>query len=142
MNPMNGSVKLCGKDYELRFDILALTSAHTLIKNMGFKRDNVWSLGDTPFDLLEEVILVTNGINGARRLAKNKEVMTIEEAQNLFQEHFDNLAEKVCAIEDDTEAMKVFQEEQTTLMNAIGEAVRDGIGFRRAATKGGTNRGQ
>lgn len=142
MNPMNGIMNLCGKDYELRFDIVALTSAQSLLKTMGFKRENVWSLGDVPYDLLEEVILVTQGINGARRLAKDKSVVTLEDVQNLFQEHFDYLAEKVQAIEDESEAMRVFQDEQTKLMTVIGEAVRSGIGFRRSTTKGGATREQ
>lgn len=140
MQPMNSIIKLSGKDYELRFDILALTSSHTIIKGLGYKRDNVWSLGDTPFDLGEEVVLVTNGINGAKRLAKDKNLMTVEEVQQLFQDHFDYLAEKVSAIEDEKEAMEVFQDEHNKLMVSIGEAVRAGIGFRRGAIKGGAKR--
>lgn len=140
MQPMNSIVKLAGKDYELRFDIVALTSAHTLIKGLGYKRENVWSLGDTPFDLGEEVVLVAHGINGAKRLAKDKGTVTIEEVQEMFQEHFDYIAEKVSAIEDEKEAMEAFQEEHNKLMVSIGEAVRAGIGFRRGAIKGGSKR--
>jgi len=142
MQPMNAILTLSGKDYELRFDIMALTSAQTLIKNLGYKRENVWSLADTPYDLAEEVILATHGINGAKRLAREKNTVTIEDVQNLFQEHFDFIAEKVSAIEDEVEAMGKFQEEHTKIMTVLSEAVRAGIGFRRAATKGGANRGQ
>lgn len=139
---MNSIITLSGKDYELRFDIIALTSAHNLIKSMGYKRENVWSLGDVPFDLGEEVVLVAHGINGAKRLAKDKNTMTIEEVQELFQEHFDYMAEKVSAIEDEKEAMDAFQNEHNKLMTSIGEAVRAGIGFRRSSTKGGAKRGK
>ena len=139
---MNAIINLAGKDYELRFDIMALTSAQTLIKSLGHKRENVWSLGDTPYDLAEEVILVAQGINGAKRLAKDKQLLTIEEVQELFQGHFDYIAEKVSAIEDEAEAMETFQNEHTKLMTGIGEAVRAGIGFRRGAVKGGSKRGK
>jgi hypothetical protein len=142
MQPMNAIINLAGKDYELRFDIMALTSAQTLIKSMGYKRENVWSLGDTPYDLAEEVILVAQGINGAKRLAKDKGFLSIEEVQEMFQQHFEYIAEMVSAIEDEAEAMKTFQDEHTKIMTVIGEAVRAGIGFRRAATKGGANRGK
>jgi hypothetical protein len=127
---MNSIITLSGKDYELRFDIVALTSAHNLIKGLGYKRENVWSLGDTPFDLGEEVVLVAHGINGAKRLAKDKNLLNMEEVQELFQEHFDYLAEKM------------FQEEHEKLMTSIGEAVRAGIGFRRSSIKGGAKRDQ
>jgi hypothetical protein len=139
---MNSIITLSGKDYELRFDIVALTSAHNLIKGLGYKRENVWSLGDTPFDLGEEVVLVAHGINGAKRLAKDKNLLNMEEVQELFQEHFDYLAEKVSAVEDEAEAMKMFQEEHEKLMTSIGEAVRAGIGFRRSSIKGGAKRDQ
>jgi hypothetical protein len=137
---MNSIINLAGKDYELRFDIIALTSAHNVIKALGYKRENVWSLGDVPFDLGEEVVLAAHGINGARRLAKDKNMVTIEEVQELFQEHFDYLAEKVAAIEDEKEAMETFQAEHNKLMTTLGEAIRAGIGFRRGATKGGSRR--
>lgn len=137
---MNSIINLAGKDYELRFDIIALTSAHNVIKALGYKRDNVWSLGDTPFDLGEEVVLVAHGINGAKRLAKDKGMVSVDEVQEMFQEHFDYLAEKVSAIEDEKEAMETFQNEHNKLMTSIGEAVRAGIGFRRGATKGGSKR--
>jgi hypothetical protein len=137
---MNSILKLSGKDYELRFDIVALTSAHNLVKSLGYKRENVWSLGDTPFDLGEEVILVAHGINGAKRLSKDKNTVTIEEVQEMFQEHFDYIAEKVQAIEDEKEALETFQEEHNKVMTSIGEAVRAGLGFRRGAIKGGSKR--
>jgi hypothetical protein len=142
MQPMNAIINLSGIDYEMRFDIMALTSAQTLIKTLGHKRENVWSLGDTPYDLAEEVILVAHGINGAKRLAKDKKLLTIEEVQELFQQHFEYIAEKVEAIEDEAEAMQTFQDEHAKLMAVIGEAVRAGIGFRRAGIKGGANRKQ
>lgn len=137
---MNAIVTLSGKDYELRFDIIALTSAQTIIKGLGYKRDNVWALGDVPYDLGEEVILVAHGINGAKRLAKDKDLLTLEQVQDLMQDHFDYLAEKVSAIEDEKEAMETFQTEHNKLMTSIGEAVRAGIGFRRGAIKGGSRR--
>ena len=140
MQPMNATVKLAGKDYELRFDVLSLTSAQSLMKGLGYKRENVWSLADTPYDLGEEIILVQQGINGAKRLAKDKSGMTVEEVQELFQEHFDYIAEKIQGIEDEKEAMQAFQDEHNNIMKSIGDAVRSGIGFRRAAVKGGSRR--
>ena len=137
---MNSIVKIAGKDYELRFDVLSLTSAQTLLKGLGYKRENVWSLADTPYDLGEEIVLVQQGINGAKRLAKDKGVLSIEEVQDMFQEHFDYIAEKVQSIEDEKEAMQAFQDEHNATMKSIGDAVRSGIGFRRAAIKGGSKR--
>jgi hypothetical protein len=138
MAPTNGTIILAGKPYELRFDILALTSAHNVMKMMGFKRDNVWSLADVPYDLGEEITLFLHGVNGARRLNKVTKFMDAEEAQTIFQEHFDELAEKVAEIEDETEAMKVFQDDHKHIMDVLAEAVKLSIGFQRKRAKGGS----
>jgi hypothetical protein len=139
---MNSIINLAGTDYELRFDIMALTSAQNIIKQLGFPRVNVWSLADTPYDLGEEVVLVAHGINGARRAAKMRDMVSIDDVNEMFQAHFDFVAEKIQLIEDEKEAMDAFQKEHNTLMESIGRAVRAGIGFRRAGVKGGANRDQ
>jgi hypothetical protein len=140
MLPMNSIVNLAGTDYELRFDIMALTSAHNIIKQLGFPRVNVWSLADTPYDLGEEVVLVTHGINGAKRAAKDKNMVMIDDVNELFQAHFDFVADKIQLVEDEKEAMVAFQKEHNDLMESIAKAVRAGIGFRRADIKGGAKR--
>lgn len=142
MQPMNAMITLAGKEYELRFDIMALTSAQGIMKQMGFHRENVWSLADSPYDLGEEVILVTHGINGAKRAAKDKNMVTLDDVQEYFQDHFEYVASKIELIEDEKEAMEAFQKEHAGLMEQLGNAVRAGIGFRRAATKGGAKRGK
>ena len=138
MAPTNATILMAGKPYELRFDILALTAAHNVMKALGFKRDNVWSLADTPYDLGEEITLFLHGVNGARRLAKSTKFMDSEEAQEVFQNHFDMLAEKTSEIEDEGEAMKFFQDEQTKIMEVLAEAVKQSIGFQRKRAKGGS----
>jgi hypothetical protein len=137
---MNSIINLAGTDYELRFDIMALTSAQSIIKQLGFVRANVWSLADTPYDLGEEVVLVAHGINGAKRAAKTKDMISIDEVNELFQAHFEYVADKIQLIEDEKEAMEAFQKEHNELMEGIAKAVRAGIGFRRAEIKGGAKR--
>jgi len=138
MAPTNGVITLAGKPYELRFDIPALTSAQAVLKAMGFRRDNVWSLADVPYDLGEEIIMFVQGVNGARRLEKNPKVMTAEEAQDIFGDHFNWMSEKTAEIEDEQEAMKVFQEEHTKVMEALADAVKRSMGFQRRGAKGGS----
>jgi hypothetical protein len=138
MAPINATLMMAGKPYELRFDILALTAAHNVMKALGFKRDNVWSLADIPYDLGEEITLFLHGVNGARRLEKNSKLMDSEEAQEVFQAHFEYLAEKTSEIEDEAEAMKFFQEEQTKIMEVLADAVKQSIGFQRKRAKGGS----
>lgn len=140
MQPTNSIISLAGKEYELRFDIMALTSAQSILKQIGFRRENVWSLADTPYDLGEEIVLVAHGINGAKRAGKDKNMVTTDDVQEMFQDHFDFIAERIQLIEDEKEAMDAFQKEHTDLMEQISKAVRVGIGFRRAATKGGAKR--
>ncbi len=138
MAPTNATIMMAGKPYELRYDILALTTAHNVMKALGFKRDNVWSLADIPYDLGEEITLFLHGVNGARRLEKNSKLMDSEEAQEVFQAHFEYLAEKTSEIEDEAEAMKFFQEEQTKIMEVLADAVKQSIGFQRKRAKGGS----
>lgn len=138
MAPINNVITLAGKPYELRFDITALTSAQAVLKAIGYKRENVWSLADLPYDLGEEITLFVHGVNGARRIAKNTHMMTADEAQDVFQEHFDWLAEQVAEIEDEEEAMKKFQEEHSKVMDSLAEAVKKSIGFQRKRAKGGS----
>jgi hypothetical protein len=138
MAPINATIMMAGKPYELRFDILALTAAHNVMKAMGFKRDNVWSLADIPYDLGEEITLFLHGVNGARRVAKSTRFMDADEAQTVFQDHFDMLAEKVSEIEDETEAMQMFQDEHKKIMEILSEAVKLSIGFQRKRAKGGS----
>jgi hypothetical protein len=137
MAPINATIMMAGKPYELRYDILALTTAHNVMKALGFKRDNVWSLADIPYDLGEEITLFLHGVNGARRLEKTK-LMDSDEAQEVFQAHFEYLAEKTSEIEDESEAMKFFQEEQTKIMEVLADAVKQSIGFQRKRAKGGS----
>jgi hypothetical protein len=139
MHPTS-TVNLAGTEYELRFDIVGLTSAQTLMKAMGFPRNNAWSLADTPYDLGEEIVLVLNGINGARRLAKNPALMTMEEAQQLVEAHFDYIAGKTELAESDAEAMEMFNTEQQKLMESLGTAVRASMGFRRGPKGGAPGR--
>lgn len=138
MAPINATIMMAGKPYELRFDIFALTAAHNVMKSLGFKRDNVWSLADVPYDLGEEITLFLHGVNGARRLAKATKMMDSEEAQEIFQAHFEMLAEKTSEIEDEQEAMTYFQREQTQIMETLAEAVKQSIGFQRKRAKGGS----
>jgi hypothetical protein len=138
MAPTNATIMMAGKPYELRFDILALTAAHNVMKALGFKRDNVWSLADIPYDLGEEITLFLHGVNGARRLEKNSKLMDSDDAQEVFQAHFEYLAEKTSEIEDEAEAMKFFQEEQTKIMEVLADAVKQSIGFQRKRAKGGS----
>jgi hypothetical protein len=138
MAPTNGTITLAEKPYELRFDIPALTSSQSVLKAMGYKRENVWSLADVPYDLGEEIILFVNGVNGVRRMEKSARMMTAEEAQDLFQAHFDWLSDKISSIEDETEAMKMFQDEHTKIMDSLAEAVKKSIGFQRRGAKGGS----
>jgi hypothetical protein len=138
MAPKNSVIILAEKPYELRFDVLALTAAQNVLKAMGYKRENVWSLADTPYDLGEEIALFLHGVNGAKRIDKEKNMMTADDAQEIFQDHFDWLAEKVAEIEDEGEAMKVFQDEHTKIMETLAEAVKGSIGFQRRRAKGGS----
>lgn len=116
MQPKNGIVMIAGKPVELRFDVMALTSAQTLMKGMGFNRPNTWSLADLPYDLGEEVLLLINGINGARRADKNSNMITLDEVQDMVQNHLDYLGEEISKIEDEREALDAFQEAQRLFM--------------------------
>lgn len=136
--PLNGVITLAGKTYELRFDINSLTSAQAVLKALGYKRENVWSLADVPYDLGEEIALFVHGVNGYRRLVKNTHMLTAEEAQDIFQEHFDWMAEKVSEVEDEKDAMQLFQDEHTKVMDTLAEAIKLSIGFRRKRAKGGS----
>lgn len=138
MAPINNVVTLAGKPYELRFDINALTSAQAVLRALGFKRDNVWTLADLPYDLAEEVTLFVHGVNGARRLAKNTNLMGAEEAQEIFEQHFDWMSDKVADVEDEAAAMQMFQDEHSKLMEGFAEAIKQSIGFRRKRAKGGS----
>lgn len=123
-------IELAGKTYEMRFDITALTAAHTALKALGMGRATVWQLADLPYDLPEEIILMQAGINGAKRVNKDKDYATLDDIQEVFQEHLDYMAEHIGQIEDEVEAMKAFQEEQQKIMAQINEAVKGAIGFR------------
>lgn len=123
-------VILNGKNYELRFDIQALTSAHAALKALNFTRGTVWNLADAPYDLGEELILLQAGLNGAKRLAKDSDFMSIDDVQELLDAHFDKMADDISKVEDEQEAMKEFQKCQQDLMVAISDAVKGAIGFR------------
>lgn len=138
MAPTNGTLVLAGKPYELRFDIMALTSAHNVMRVLGYKRENVWSLADIPYDLGEEITLFIHGVNGARRLSKVTKMMDVDEAQDIFQAHFEMLAERVAEIENEEEAMKAFQDDHKQIMDVLAEAVKQSIGFQRKRAKGGS----
>lgn len=138
MSTKTTAITMAGKPYELRFDIIALTAAHNVMKALGFKRDNVWSLADVPYDLGEEITLFLHGVNGAKRLAKDRNLLSSEDAQEIFEAHFEWIAEKVSEIEDEGEAMKVFQEEHQKIMGDLAEAVKESMGFQRRRAKGGS----
>jgi hypothetical protein len=138
MAPINNVITMAGKPYELRFDITALTSAQGVLKALGYKRDNVWSLADVPYDLGEEMALFIHGVNGARRLEKSSKMINAEDAQDIFQDHFEWIAEKVSEIEDEEAAMVFFQDEHKKIMDVLSEAVRQSIGFQRKRAKGGS----
>lgn len=123
-------IVLAGKVYELRFDIQALTSAHAAMKALGFTRGTVWTLADAPYDLGEELMLLHAGLNGSKRLNKDKEMYDMDEVQELLQKHFDVMSEEISAIEDEKEAMEEFQKRQQALMESISDAVKSAIGFR------------
>lgn len=138
MSTKNGVLILAEKPYELRFDINALTSAQNVLKALGYRRDNVWSLADVPYDLGEEMALFIHGVNGARRLDKATKMMDAEQAQDIFQAHFEWIAEKVSEIEEEEAAMTFFQDEHKKIMDVLSEAVRQSIGFQRKRAKGGS----
>lgn len=141
MQPKNGVVMIAGKPVELRFDVMALTTAQTLMKGMGFNRPNTWSLADLPYDLGEEVILLINGINGARRAEKNNNMISLDQVQEMVQDHLDYLGENISKIEDEQEAMEAFQEAQRLFMEEIGSAVKASLGFRRGGAGSGAKGG-
>lgn len=138
MSIKTSTVELAGTPYELRFDIVALTAAHTVIKSLGYHRENVWSLADVPYDLGEEIALFIQGVNGAKRLSKDTKLMDSEQAQEIFEAHFEWLADKTSVVEDEKEAMKLFQDEHTKVMEQISQAVRESMGFQRKRAKGGS----
>jgi hypothetical protein len=123
-------VTLAGKDYELRFDITALTAAHAALRSLGMSKGTVWQLADLPYDLPEEVVLLQTGLNGAKRVHKDKDMYTIDDVQEILQEHLDSQADRIGIIEHEDEAIKMFMEEQQKLMDQINEAVKGAIGFR------------
>ena len=123
-------VILAGKVRELRFDIQALTSAHAALKALNMGRGTIWQLADQPYDLPEEVILLHAGLNGAKRLNKDSDLYTLEDIQNLLQEHLDSMAEDLSQIDNEQDAMKEFQKRQQDLMNTLADAVKGAIGFR------------
>jgi hypothetical protein len=119
-----------GKVEQMRFDIQALMGAQTALKALGFNRDTVWRLADAPYDLGEEIVLLQAGINGAKRLAKDKDMYDMDTIQEMVQDHFDGMAEELSAVENEQEAMKEFQKRQEDLMASISDAVKGAIGFR------------
>lgn len=123
-------IVLNGKAMELRFDIQALTGAHAALKALGFTRGTVWQLADAPYDLGEELVLLQAGLNGAKRQAKDSNMYTVDDIQDLMNDHFDNMAEELDKMENEQEAMKEFQKRQQDLMVAISDAVKGAIGFR------------
>lgn len=128
------SIVLNGAAYNLRFDLIALTGAFQAMKGLGLTtRNSTWQLGDTPYDIGEEIILIQHGINGARRLSKQK-LLDFDEISQMVQSHFDWMAEKTEAFPEEADAEKFFQDEQKLVMSAISDAVKVGLGFRR--TKG------
>lgn len=133
------SINLAGTEYELRFDIVGLSSAQTMLKAMGFPRNSVWTIADTPYDLSEEVVILMNGINGARRLKKETPI-TMEEAQHLVEAHFEFVADKVSEVPDDNDAMALFNAEQAGFMEKLAVAVRASLGFRRGPKGGAPGR--
>jgi hypothetical protein len=128
-------VDLSGKVHEIRFDIMALTNAHASLKALGFGRPTTWQLGDMPYDIPEEVVLLREGINGAKRVQRDTKLISIDESAELIEEHFQHLGEIFAEYEDEQEAMQKFQEAQQLLMRQIAEAVQAAIGFRVAKGK-------
>ena len=123
-------ITLSGKTYEMRFDIMALTGAQSMLKSLGYPRPTVWTLADAPYDLGEEVILLQAGLNGAKRLQKDRKLYEVSDVQELLQDHFEFIATRLDEEPDEEEAMKKLQEEQSEVMKAIAEAVKGAIGFR------------
>jgi hypothetical protein len=74
--------------------------------------------------------LLQAGINGAKRLHGEKDMLKLDDAQNLLQDHFDYIGGIVEVIENESEAMEKYQEMQKDLMTAINTAVKGAVGFR------------
>lgn len=126
-------VILCGEEYALRFDVNAQIGTVTTVKilNPGFQNINWWKFLDAPYDISDMVALLMHGINGARRFNGEKKFLKLEETQALLEKHFEYIYSNAQEIEDEEEAIRFVQNENKKLMEAIQDAARGGVGFRK-----------
>jgi hypothetical protein len=124
---------IAGKEHSMRFDVAAQIQAAQSLKllSMGMASKNWWALLDPPYDVVDMVAMIQAGINGGKRFEEKKDLIDLEAAQKLLQEHFDYLYDRAGEIEDEKEAFQAFNDSQIEFMKALSEIARAGAGFRR-----------
>ena len=119
------TVLLAGDSYRLRYEQPDMTNVETALKGaaFGMASRTFLQLMDGPYSVLEIQVLLLMGINGARRLEKAGDALTMEDMNTLLTRHWDYIGRRS---EGD---LKQFQALQADLINAISQSVRGAMGF-------------